>query len=95
MGLLCKLYLTIQFRLSNQSFQYWCRLSNCVFLILKLAVNVFTSSEMDMLKKVYFFFCPNLDQGNITFPESYQKCSEVLCNNNQCGSSNSKNLRSS
>ena len=49
---------------------------------------------MDILKKVYFFLYLTLDQGNITSSEWYQKCLEVICNNNQYGSNNSKNLRS-
>ena len=97
MRLLCNICLTIQFRfkLSNPSFQYWYRLSSCVIPISKLALNVFISFEMDTLKKVYFFLYPDLDQGNIIFPDSYQKYSQVICNNNRYGSSNSKNLRSS
>ena len=62
------LFLTIQFRLSNSSFQYWYRINDFVVPISKLTVNVFTSFEMDTSKKVYFFLYPNLDQGNITFP---------------------------
>ena len=53
------------------------------------------SQVLDTLKKFYFFLYPKLDQGNVTFPGSYQKCSEVICNNNRYGSSNSKNLGSS
>ena len=81
MRLLSNLCVTIQLRLSNVSFHYRYRLNDCAIATSKLAVNV--------------FLYPNLDQGNVKFAGSYQKCSEVICNNNRYGSSNLKSLRSS
>lgn len=93
MGLLCNLYFTIH---QTHHFNFGkCRPVDCVIDISKLAVNIFTSFELDTLKKVYFFFYTNLGQGNVTCPESYQNCFEVICHKNRYVSSNSKNLRSS